>query len=403
MGMKHYPAEFKADAVALYRSRPGATVKSVAGGLGVNTETLRNWIRAADGRRPGAHSAPPAAVRAGGDDVQAAELVAARKRIRELEEERDILRKAARYFGDGDALVNRCQFVDDHQRRFGVKRLCDILGLSRSSFYYWRRTAAAWVARQVAETGLAARIRKVHQDSDGTYGAPRITAELRDEGERINHKRVARIMRAIGVEGVRLRRRHRTTVADQAAPKAPDLIGRDFTAAAVNTKYVGDITYMPVSGAKPLYLATVIDLASRRLAGWAIADHMRTELVIDALAAAQRTRGSLAGAVMHTDHGSQYTSRAFAEICSSAGVRQSMGAVGSSADNAAAESFNAAFKRETLKGRKGWSSEREARLDAFRWLTRYNTRRRHSRLGQRSPIAYENALQPAATTLAQAA
>lgn len=200
--------------------------------------------------------------------------------------------------------MNRCQFVDDHQRRHGVKRLCDILGLSRSSFYYWRRTAAARAARQTVEAGLAARIRKVHQDSDGIYGAPRITAELRGEGERINHKRVARIMRAIGLEGVRLRRRHRTTVADQATSKAPDLIGRDFTAAVVNTKYVGDITYLPVSGAKPLYLATVIDLASRRLAGWAIADHMRTELVIDALAAAERTRGSLTGAVMHTDHGS---------------------------------------------------------------------------------------------------
>ncbi|MEU7605300.1 IS3 family transposase [Streptomyces sp. NPDC041003] len=402
MGMKHYPAEFKADAVALYRSRPAATIRSVAGDLGVNTETLRNWIRAADGRRPGAHSAPPAAVQTGGDDVQA-ELAAARKRIRELEEERDILRKAARYFGDGDALVNRCQFVDDHQRRHGVKRLCDILGLSRSSFYYWRRTAAARAARQTAVAGLAARIRKVHQDSDGTYGAPGITAELRDEGIRINHKRVARIMRTIGLEGVRLRRRHQTTVADHATPKAPDLIGRDFTAVVVNTKYVGDITYLPVSGSKPLYLATVIDLASRRLAGWAIADHMRAELVTDALAAAERTRGSLAGAIMHTDHGSQYTSRAFAEACRSSGVRQSMGAIGSSADNAAAESFNAAFKRETLKGRKAWSSEREARLDAFRWLTRYNTRRRHSRLGQRSPIAYENGLQPAATTLAQAA
>ncbi|WP_124723541.1 IS3 family transposase [Streptomyces sp. ADI95-17] len=403
MGMKHYPAEFKADAVTLYRSRPGATIKSVAGDLGVNTETLRNWIRAADERRPGAHSAPPAAARTGVDDVQA-ELAAARKRIRELEEERDILRKAARYFGDGDALVNRCQFVDDHQRRHGVKRLCDILGLSRSSFYYWRRSAAARAARQALEARLAARIRRVHQDSDGTYGAPRITAELRDEGGPVvNHKRVARIMRTIGLEGVRLRRRHRTTLADQAAPKAPDLIGRDFTAAAVNTKYVGDITYLPVSGSKPLYLATVIDLASRRLAGWAIADHMRTELVIDALAAAERTRGSLDGAIMHTDHGSQYTSRAFAEICRSAGVQQSMGAVGSSADNAAAESFNAAFKRETLKSRKGWPSEREARLDTFRWLTRYNTRRRHSRLGQRSPIAYENALQPPPTTLAQAA
>ncbi|MFD3565907.1 IS3 family transposase [Streptomyces sp. NPDC058667] len=402
MGMKHYPVEFKADAVALYRSRPGATIRSVAADLGVNTETLRNWIRAADGRRPGAHSAPVTTL-AGDGDVQA-ELAAAQKRIRELEEERDILRKAARYFGDGDALVNRCQFVEDHQRRHGVKRLCGILGLSRSSFYYWRRTAAARSARQIVEAGIAARIRKVHQDSDGTYGVPRITAELRDEGGPVvNHKRVARIMRTIGLAGVRLRRRHRTTFADQTASKAPDLIGRDFTAVAVNTKYVGDITYLPVSGARPLYLATVIDLASRRLAGWAIADHMRTELVVDALAAAERTRGSLGGAVMHTDHGSQYTSRAFAEICRSAGVRQSMGAIGSSADNAAAESFNAAFKRETLKGRKAWPNEREARLEAFRWLTRYNTRRRHSRLGQRSPVAYENDVQPAATTLAQAA
>lgn len=162
--------------------------------------------------------------------------------------------------------MNRYQFVDDHQRRHGVKRLCEILGLARSSFYYWRRTAAARAARQAVEAGLAARIRKAHQDSDGTYGAPRITAELRDEGgPAVNHKRVARIMRTTGLEGVRLRRRHRTTVADQAASKAPDLIGRDFTAAKVNRKYVGDITYLPVSGAKPLYLATVIDLASRRL------------------------------------------------------------------------------------------------------------------------------------------
>ncbi|MDT0433280.1 MULTISPECIES: IS3 family transposase [Streptomyces] len=402
MGMKHYPAEFKADAVALYWSRPGATIKSVAADLGVKTETLRNWIRAGEGRCSGSHSAPATAATSGGDGVQA-ELAVARKRIRELEEERDILRKAARYFGDGDALVNRCQFVEDHQRRFGVKRLCIILTLSRSSFYYWRRTAAARAACQAAETELADLIREVHQDSDGTYGAPRVTAELRGEGILINHKRVAGIMRTIGLEGVRLRRRHRTTTAEPAAAKAPDLIGRDFTADAVNTKYVGDITYLPVSGAKPLYLATVIDLASRRLAGWAIADHMRTELVTSALAAAERTRGSLAGAIMHTDHGSQYTSRSFAEICRSAGVRQSMGAIGSSADNAAAEHFNAAFKREAFKGRKGWPSEHEARLDAFRWLTRYNTRRRHSRLGQRSPIAYENALPSATTTLAQAA
>ncbi len=299
--------------------------------------------------------------------------------------------------------MNRFQFVADHQRRYGVKRLCTILGIARSSFYYWRRTASDRAARQAADARLAARIRAVHRESDGTYGVPRITAELREAGERVNHKRIARVMRSAGLAGVRLRRRHRTTVADPAAAKAPDLIGRDFTASEPNTKYVGDITYLPLESGKFLYLATVIDLASRRLAGWAIADHMRTDLVTDALSAAERTRGSLAGAVMHTDHGAQYTSRAFADACRQAGVRQSMSAIGSSADNALAESFNATFKRETLQGRKHWSSEREAHLDAFRWLNRYNTRRRHSRLGQRSPIAYETALDTTSTTLAQAA
>ncbi|WP_328335908.1 MULTISPECIES: IS3 family transposase [unclassified Streptomyces] len=388
-------------AVALYESRPEATIRSVAADLGINPETLRNWVRAAGvsrprGRRTQEPSQPPAPLEA--------ENAALRKKVRELEEEREILRKAAKYFAGGDALVNRFQCVADLQRRYGVKRLCSILGVSRSSFYYWRRTATDRAARQVADARLAARIRAVHQESDGTYGAPRITAELREEnGAAVNHKRVARIMRESGIEGVRLRRRHRTTVPDPAATKAPDLIRRDFTADKPNTKYVGDITYLPIEGGKFCYLATVIDLASRRLAGWAIAGHMRADLVTDALAAAIRTRGSLAGSIMHTDHGAQYTSRAFAEACRSAGVRRSMSSVGSSADNALAESFNATFKRETLQGRKSWPTEREARLDAFRWLHRYNTRRRHSRLGQRSPIDFENAFHRTPTTLAQAA
>ncbi len=300
--------------------------------------------------------------------------------------------------------MNRFRCVADLQRRYGVKRLCSVLGVSRSSFYYWCRTAGDRAARQAADAQLAARIRAVHQEPDGTYGAPRITAELRETRcEVVNHKRVARIMRTFGIEGVRLRRRHRTTVPDPAAAKAPDLIGRDFTAEKPNTKYVGDITYLPLDGGKFCYLATVIDLASRRLAGRAIADHMRADLVTDAPAAAIRTRGSLAGSIMHTDHGAQYTSRAFAEARRAAEVRRSMSAVGSSADNALAESFNATFERETLQGRKSWPDEREARLDAFRWLHRYNTRRRHSRLGQRSPIAFENTLHPTATTLTPAA
>ncbi|MCM1951193.1 IS3 family transposase [Streptomyces sp. G2] len=145
--------------------------------------------------------------------------------------------------------MNRFQCVADLQRRYGVKRLCSVLGVSRSSFYYWRRTAADRADRQVADGQPAARIRAVHQESDGTYGAPGITAELREtNGEAVNHKRVARIMRASGIEGIRLRRRHRATAPDPAAAKAPDLIRRDFTAGKPNTKYVGDITHLPING-----------------------------------------------------------------------------------------------------------------------------------------------------------
>ncbi|QCX82836.1 hypothetical protein C9F11_46430 (plasmid) [Streptomyces sp. YIM 121038] len=161
--------------------------------------------------------------------------------------------------------MNRFQFVGDHQRRHGVKRLCTVLAIARSSFCYWRKTAADRAARQAADAELAARIRAVHRESDGTYGVPRITTELREDGEHVNHKRIARVMRTIGLAGVRLRRRHRTTVPDPAAAKAPDRISRDFTAGEVNTKYVGDITYVSVGGGKFCYLATVIGLASRRL------------------------------------------------------------------------------------------------------------------------------------------
>ncbi|GIJ51384.1 transposase [Virgisporangium aliadipatigenens] len=305
--------------------------------------------------------------------------------------------------------MNRFQFVADHSTRFGVKRLCRVLGIARSSFYHWKAATPARAARQAADARLAVRIRAVHTASDGTYGVPRVTAELRDPGsrhggqERVNHKRVARVMRDIGLAGLRLRRRRRTTIADPNAVKAPDLIGRAFTAAAPNARYVGDITYLPVGERGFLYLATVIDLHSRRLAGWAIADHMRTDLVLDALAAAQRTRGSLHGAILHTDHGAQYTSRAFAAACAAAGVRQSMSAVGNSADNALAESFNATFKRETLQGRRAFTDERDARLTSFRWLHRYNTVRRHSRLGHRSPINYENSVRTTPATLSPAA
>lgn len=299
--------------------------------------------------------------------------------------------------------MSRFQFVADHSDTFEVKWLCEIVEIARSSFYAWLGAASTRTARYEADDALAQRIRTVHT-TDTTYGAPRITAELNDgvpEAERVNHKRVARVMRTAGIAGYRRRRRVKTTVADPANQKVPDLLSRDFTAAAPNTKYVGDITYLPLDTGGNLYLATVIDCCSRRVAGWAIADHMRTELVEDALTAADGLRGGLAGSIFHSDHGSQYTSMDFAKLCRDLGVIQSMGAVGTSADNALAESFNAALKREILQDDSCWEDAATCRREVFRWLVRYNTKRRHSHCRYLSPATYERTRRPA--TLPEAA
>jgi transposase InsO family protein len=289
--------------------------------------------------------------------------------------------------------VSRFQFVADHQSTFEVKRLCQVVAVARSSFYKWLRAAPARAARQEADQALAARIAAVHAQ-DKACGAPRITVELNDgagEQERVNHKRVARVMREHQIAGIRLRRRVRTTVPDPDGQLVPDLLGRDFTAPEPNTKYVGDITYLPCGAGQFLYLATVIDCYSRRVVGWSIAEHMRTDLVADALAAAAAERGSLAGAIFHSDHGGQYVAKDYTALCERLGVTRSMGAVGTSADNAMAESFNATLKRETLAGAHGWPDPATARRAVFAWITRYNTRRRHSWCGQLSPITFENA------------
>jgi transposase InsO family protein len=292
-------------------------------------------------------------------------------------------------------VISRFQFVADHRDAFGVKRLCRVLGIARSGFCAWLAAAPAREAREAADAELAARIAQIHAEWDGTYGSPRVTAEL--NGERaaqglppVNHKRVERVMRKYGIAGLRLRKKVRTTIGEASDQKVPDLLKRSFTAEQPNQRYVGDITYLPLADGTNLYLATVIDLFSPRLAGWSIADHMRTDLVTDALQAAAATRGAtLDGAVFHSDHGAQYTSAAFAAACEQLGVVQSMGAVGTSADNSVAEAFNGTLKRETLQGTARFTSARHARLQVFRWINRYNTRRRHSTLGQTSPITYE--------------
>jgi transposase InsO family protein len=293
--------------------------------------------------------------------------------------------------------VSRFQFVADHQDTFEVKRLCEVIEVNRSSFYAWQNAAVARQERQDADEELAARIRAVHAQ-DTAQGAPRITADLNDGAApeaRVNHKRVARVMRQHDIAGFRLRRRVRTTVPDPSGQKVPDLVKRNFTAPAPNRVYVGDITYLPIADGTNLYLATVIDCFSRRLAGWAIADHLRTSLIEAALNETRSLRGDLTGAIFHSDHGTQYTSNDFAILCGKLHVTQSMGAVGTSADNALAESFNATLKRELLRGATTWPDQATCRRDIFRWATRYNTRRRHSYCNHQTPNDYENQLSTA--------
>jgi transposase InsO family protein len=288
----------------------------------------------------------------------------------------------------------RWDFISAHAKAFGVQRLCRALQVSRSGYYRWIAGADARAARQAEEDALVEEIREIHTDHQGTYGALRVHAELRGFGHSVNRKRVSRLMRLHNIIGLHLRRTKRTTIPDKAAPPAPDLVRRDFTATTLDEKWCGDITYIQV-GSSWLYLASVIDIRSRRVLGWSMAPHMRAELVIDALNAAIAARGGYVhGVIFHSDRGSQYTSAAFADVCDQYGIRRSMGRVGSSYDNALAESLWQSLKREVMHGRL-FATVGQARLELFRWLTFYNARRRHSALSYLSPLEFEQQHQKA--------
>ncbi len=273
----------------------------------------------------------------------------------------------------------------DHQAVFPVATLCRVLGVSSSGYYAWATRGLS--ARAVRDVQLTAQILASHARSDGTYGAPRILRDLRDVGARVGQKRVARLMAHAAIRGVSRRRFVTTTQRTPGAPPVPDLVQRDFTAAAPNQLWVADITYVP-TWAGFLYLAVVLDAFSRRIVGWAMATHLKTELVLQALEMA-RVQRRPTGVIHHSDHGSQYTSLAFGARCEAVGVRPSRGTVGDCYDNALCESFFATLECELLD-RRTFRAHTDAQIAIFRFIEGwYNPHRRHSTLGYVSPITFE--------------
>jgi putative transposase len=280
--------------------------------------------------------------------------------------------------------------VSDHQADYPIATMCRLLGVSPSGYHAWVKRQPS--QRTATDAALTADIRVAHAASRGTYGAPRIHAELAAQGIRVGRKRIARLMRQAGVAGVS-RRKFVTTTVKGNRRQAPDLVERNFTVEAPDRLWVADITYIP-TWTGFLYLAVVLDAYSRRVIGWSMATTLASELVLDALDMALLTRRPK-GVIHHSDQGSQYTSIEFGQRCRDAGVRPSMGSVGDAYDNAMCESFFATLECELL-ARSRFRSPAEARSAVFGFIEGfYNSRRRHSSIGYLSPVDYERRHQKA--------
>jgi len=282
--------------------------------------------------------------------------------------------------------VTTYRFIRSEEAHHTVRTLCRVLRVSRSSFYAWR-AGRTHVGR--GDAALVVHIRAIHRRHNGRYGSPRITQELQAQGFAVGRRRVARLMRDQGLAG-RPRRRFRgsTTDSEHDQSIAPNLLERDFTAQRPNQVVVGDITYLPVRGGW-VYLAVLIDLFSRKVVGWAMEEHMETSLCLEALRQVTATRGNLAGAMHHTDRGSQYASAAYRKALEEAGMVQSMSRKGDCWDNAVAESFFGTLEQELVDG-EVYRDLRTARKAVGTYIHGYyNADRRHSTMGGVSPIDFE--------------
>ena len=281
--------------------------------------------------------------------------------------------------------MSRYRFIAAEKAQHSVAQMCRVLQMAPSAYYAWQHRQPS--RRTQANLALAEQIRAIHERSRCTYGAPRIHAELRASKQLISRKRVARLMRQAGLVGRPPRRFRRTTVADSKVQR-DDLVQRNFTAAAPDQKWFGDITYIRTWEGW-LYLAVILDAYSRKVVGWAMADHLRAELATDALKMALNTRRPKPGLIHHTDRGVQYTSTAYGELLTAYQANQSVGRPGACWDNAVAESFFATLKNELIY-RHVWPTRRHAESAIFEFIAGwYNQYRRHSTLGYYSPAEVE--------------
>ena len=290
-------------------------------------------------------------------------------------------------------------FVLAKKAEHSISIMCRVLEVSRSGYHAWVGRSPS--ARAVQDARLTARIAVLHTLRRGVYGSPRIWADLvLDDGERLGRKRVERLMREAGLSGLITRKWKATTIRVPGVRVADDLLDRDFTASGPNQRWVADITYLRTWQGW-LYLVAVQDLYSRRIVGWAMADHMRAELVVDALQMALARRRPAPGLIWHSDQGSQFVSLAFGQQARAAGIAQSMGSRGDCWDNAVAESFFATLKKELIH-RRTWPTKAELRTEVFDYIeVFYNRQRRHKTLGQTSPADFETStLGPSGASLA---
>lgn len=285
------------------------------------------------------------------------------------------------------------RYIDAQKATHTIRDLCAVLAVPESSYYDWNRAGRAHADERAArDEALTEKLRGFHEDSGCSYGAPRVHGDCVEAGVVISRRRTAELMRKAGIVGL-CGREHSTTTTrrDRMAAPFPDLLNREFHPAAPDVAWYGDITYLWLNE-RFWYLTTVIDASSKMVLGWALRDHMRDDLVADALTMAVNRRGGTVpkGLIFHSDRGSQYTSKSFGILCTRHGIRQSMGRRGVCFDNAGAESFFSTIKRELIN-RYQWNSIGNLRNGLFTWIeTWYNTRRRHTTIGNKAPAQAEH-------------